>query len=162
MSLRSLLSKLPPRPRLYVATAIYGVAGGGIAVAFHACIHVLYGRTFEAWAEHSPDTFMWRTLGLMLAASLLSGVLLHVCGPAAAGSGIPQLKMAFWKEFGWSSPWIMWVKFVAGALSIGSGMSLGREGPSVQMAGTLGSVIATRLPVGGRKRGDFRSANTCG
>ncbi|HRH95622.1 MAG TPA: hypothetical protein PLB55_06780 [Prosthecobacter sp.] len=46
--------------------------------------NVLYGRTFEAWAEHSPDTFMWRTLGLMLAASLLSGVLLHVCGPAAA------------------------------------------------------------------------------
>ncbi|HRH95623.1 MAG TPA: chloride channel protein [Prosthecobacter sp.] len=59
------------------------------------------------------------------------------------------MKLAFWKEFGWSSPRIMWVKFVAGALSIGSGMSLGREGPSVQMAGTLGSVIATRLPVGG-------------
>ncbi|MCB1278319.1 chloride channel protein [Prosthecobacter sp.] len=145
MSLRSLLAKLPPRPRLYVATAIYGVAGGGIAVAFHECIHLLYGRTFEAWAEQSPDTFMWRTLAFMLAASLISGLLLHVCGPAAAGSGIPQLKLAFWKEFGWSSPRIMWVKFVAGALSIGSGMSLGREGPSVQMAGTLGSVVATRL-----------------
>ncbi len=84
MSLRSLLSKLPPRPRLYVATAIYGVAGGGSRWPSMSASNVLYGRTFEAWAEHSPDTFMRRTLGLMLAASLLSGVLLHVCGPAAA------------------------------------------------------------------------------
>jgi CIC family chloride channel protein len=145
MSLRSLLNKLPPRPRLYVATAIYGAAGGGIAVAFHQCIQLLYGSTFETWAVESPDSFMWRTLALMVAASLVSGVLLHLCGPAAAGSGIPQLKLAFWKEFGWSSPRIMWVKFVAGSLSIGSGMSLGREGPSVQMAGTMASVIATRL-----------------
>jgi H+/Cl- antiporter ClcA len=74
-------------------------------------------------------------------------VLLHVARPSAAGSGIPQLKLAFWKEFGWSSPRIMWVKFVAGALSIGSGMRLGREGPSVKMAGTMASVIATRLGV---------------
>ncbi len=145
MSLRSLLAKLPPRPRLYVATAIYGVAGGGIAVAFHQCIHLLYSRTIETWAAQSPDTFAWRTLALMLAASLASGLLLHFAGPSAAGSGIPQLKLAYWKEFGWSSPRIMWVKFVAGALSIGSGMSLGREGPSVQMAGTMGSFIATRL-----------------
>ncbi|MCF7788916.1 MAG: chloride channel protein [Prosthecobacter sp.] len=145
MSLRSLLAKLPPRPRLYVATAIYGVAGGGIAVAFHQCIHLLYGRTFETWAVQSPETFAWRTLALMLAASLAAGLLLHFAGPSAAGSGIPQLKLAYWKEFGWSSPRIMWVKFVAGALSIGSGMSLGREGPSVQMAGTMGSAIATRL-----------------
>ena len=145
MSLRSLLAKLPSRPRLYVATAIYGVAGGGIAVAFHECIHQLYGRTIETWAVQAPDSFAWRTLALMLAAALVSGLLLHLCSPAAAGSGIPQLKLAYWKEFGWSSPRIMWVKFVAGALSIGSGISLGREGPSVQMAGTMASFIATRL-----------------
>ena len=147
MNLRSAFSKLPPRPRLYAATAIYGVAGGGIAVAFHECIHQLYGRTFETWSVQAPESFAWRTLALMLIASLASGVLLHFAGPSAAGSGIPQLKLAFWKDFGWSSPKIMWVKFVAGALSIGSGMSLGREGPSVQMAGTLASGIATRLGV---------------
>lgn len=145
MSLRELFAKLPPRPRLYVATALYGVAGGGVAVAFHECIQLLYSHTIEAWAVNEPETLALRALGFMLAAALASGILLHVAGPSAAGSGIPQLKLAFWKEFGWCSPRIMWVKFVAGALSIGSGMSLGREGPSVQMAGTMASVIATRL-----------------
>lgn len=145
MSFPKILAKLPPRTRLYVATALYGLAGGGVAVAFHTVIHEIYGHTFEAWAKDAPDTFIWRTLGLMLGTSLIAGWLVNKRCPEAAGSGIPQLKLAFWKEFGWTSPRIMWVKFVAGALSIGGGMSLGREGPSVQLAGALSSKIATHL-----------------
>ena len=36
----------------------------------------------------------------------------------------------------------MWVKFVAGVLSIGGGCSLGREGPSVQLCGGVASQLA--------------------
>ncbi|SKA76299.1 chloride channel protein, CIC family [Prosthecobacter debontii] len=146
MNFARLLAHLPPRTRLYLATVLYGLAGGGIAVAFHTGIHELYLHTFEAWAELAPETFMWRTLVLMLGVALLSGWLVKIC-PEAAGSGIPQLKLAFWKEFGWTSPRIMLVKFIAGVTSIGGGMSLGREGPSVQLAGVLGSTIAERLGV---------------
>ena len=35
-----------------------------------------------------------------------------------------------------------WVKFLAGAVSIGGGSSMGREGPSVQLAGTISSNLA--------------------
>ena len=60
----------------------------------------------------------------------------------AAGSGIPQLKLAFWKDFGFV-PWrVAWVKFLAGIISVGGGSSLGREGPSVQIGGTLASNLA--------------------
>jgi len=37
---------------------------------------------------------------------------------------------------------VLWVKFIAGALQIGGGASLGREGPSVQLAGAAGSLLA--------------------
>jgi CIC family chloride channel protein len=78
----------------------------------------------------------------MVGSSLLVGWLLNSFCREAAGSGIPQLKLAFWKEFG-TVPWrVAWVKFVAGILSIGGGSSLGREGPSVHLAGTLGSNLA--------------------
>ena len=60
----------------------------------------------------------------------------------AFGSGIPQLKMSFWKDFGDVPFRIVWVKFIAGIVSIGGGASLGREDPSVQLAGTLGSNLA--------------------
>ena len=78
----------------------------------------------------------------MVATSLGVGVLLNVFCPIAAGSGIPQLKLAFWKDFG-TVPWrVAWVKFIAGILSIGGGCSLGREGPSVQLAGAVASNLA--------------------
>lgn len=130
-----------------MATAIYGLAGGGIAVAFHTSIHFVYTHTIEAWAETAPETFAWRVLALMMTTSLMAGWLVNMRCPAAAGSGIPQLKLAFWKNFGWIPGRTVWVKFFAGTLSIGGGMSLGREGPSVQMAGTLGSAIASKLGV---------------
>lgn len=58
--------------------------------------------------------------------------------PLAAGSGIPQVKGAIigFIKMRWLS--IMWVKLIAGIIGIGAGLSLGREGPSIQ----LGAVSA--------------------
>ncbi|NBV24617.1 MAG: chloride channel protein, partial [Proteobacteria bacterium] len=56
---------------------------------------------------------------------MISGWLLHSVCTDAAGSGIPQLKTSFWKDFGYV-PWrVLWVKFVAAILQIGGGSSLG-------------------------------------
>ena len=151
MSLRTILTALPPRTRLYLATAIYGIAGGAVAVLFHESIHLIYSHTFEAWAHLTPGAFAWRTLVLMVGTALMAGLLVAKVCPAAAGSGIPQMKLAFWKDFGWAPLQMVWVKLVAGALSIGGGMSLGREGPSVQMASVMGSGLARWLGVAKQK-----------
>jgi CIC family chloride channel protein len=83
---------------------------------------------------------------------LIVGFLLTRFAPQASGSGIPQLKLAFWKDFG-VVPWrVVWVKFVAGVLSIGGGCSLGREGPSVQLAGGVSSNLAGLLGEPKQKR----------
>ena len=78
----------------------------------------------------------------MVGTAMIGGILLtHFC-PEAAGSGIPQAKAAFWKDFG-VIPWrTVWVKFIAGVLAIGGGGSLGREGPSVHIAAGLASNLA--------------------
>ena len=59
--------------------------------------------------------------------------------PLAAGSGIPQVKGAIlgFIKMRWLR--ILWVKLLAGIIGIGAGLSLGREGPSIQ----LGAVTAT-------------------
>ena len=57
------------------------------------------------------------------------------------------MKLAFWKDFGYVPIRVAWVKFIAGALTVGGGASLGREGPTVQLAGGLSSQLAGRLGV---------------
>jgi CIC family chloride channel protein len=137
-----LLRKLPKQPQTVVVTCAYALAAGAAAVAFQMSINVLYNAGFVRLSHSSPAKFIAGTFVVTTASSLIVGWLLSSFCSEAAGSGIPQLKLAFWKEFG-LVPWrAVWVKYVAGALSIGGGSSLGREGPSVHLAGGLASVMA--------------------
>jgi CIC family chloride channel protein len=143
--LRRQLHRLAPRPRVLVQTCLYGLAAGLSAVVFQFGINTVYGQIFPVLAKASPAVFLSGSLAAMLGSSLLVGFLLNSFCREAAGSGIPQLKVAFWKDFG-AVPWrVAWVKLVAGILSVGGGSSLGREGPSVQLAGAVGSSVAAWL-----------------
>jgi len=61
--------------------------------------------------------------------------------PQASGSGIPHVEAVLNGELPQAPFRIIPVKFVGGVLAIGSGLALGREGPSVQMAATIGHLI---------------------
>ena len=61
--------------------------------------------------------------------------------PQAAGSGIPHVEAVLNRELPQAPFLIIPMKFIAGVLAIGSGLALGREGPSVQMAGTIGHLV---------------------
>ncbi len=136
------LQKLPGQTRAVCETCLYGLAAGAATVAFQLGMNWLY-RLGLVQLSHQPlTTFLIGSFGVVVSSSLLVGWLLNSFCREAAGSGIPQLKLAFWKEFG-TVPWrVAWVKFVAGILSIGGGSSLGREGPSVQLAGAVASNLA--------------------
>jgi CIC family chloride channel protein len=138
----SYLQKLHHQPRVILQTLAYGIAGGCGAIAFQVAMNALYRATYIRLATQTKVVFLSGTFGVIVVTSLLVGYLLNAFCPQASGSGIPQLKLAFWKDFG-AVPWrITWVKFVAGVLSIGGGSSLGREGPSVQIAAGLASNTA--------------------
>ncbi len=134
--------KLSPRTRAILQTAIYGLAAGAAAVAFQLVISWIYNSTLVRFSQSSLGTFLVVSFVVMIGTSLVSGFLMNSFCREAAGSGIPQLKLAFWKDFGYITPRAVWVKFVAGALAIGGGTSLGREGPSVHLAGGLASNLA--------------------
>jgi CIC family chloride channel protein len=136
------LAKLPDRPRTIFKTCAYGLVAGLVAVAFQMAINACYHAGIVRLSHCSHTTFLWSSLGLMVGTSLISGWLLSSFCTEAAGSGIPQLKAAFWKNFGFVPFRVLWVKFLAATLQIGGGSSLGREGPSVQLAGTAGSLLA--------------------
>jgi len=146
------LGRVPKRFRVVLQTCIYGLVAGLAAVAFHLGIYWFYRLTFVELAQRSKGEFLLGSLAIILSTSLLTGWLLNRFCREAAGSGIPQVKLAFWKEFGFISWRVVWVKFVAGILSVGGGASLGREGPSVQIAGGLASNVAGVLGEPKQKR----------
>ena len=136
------LQRFPARGRTVLISCLFGLAAGAAAVAFQLGINWLYRLGLCRLAQESKLTFLFGSLALLVSSSLLVGWLLSSFCREAAGSGIPQLKLAFWKDFG-CVPWrVAWVKFIAGIISVGGGSSLGREGPSVQIAGTLASKLA--------------------
>jgi CIC family chloride channel protein len=154
-----LIQRIPARARPVVVTVILGLAAGLAAVLFHLAIHFFYLHGLEALTRRSRTTFLAGSFLLVAGTAAASGWLLTQFCPAAAGSGIPQVKLAFWKDFGYI-PWrVVWVKFLGGALSVGGGSSLGREGPSVQLAAGLSSQLSGYL---GTAKNERRAASAAG
>ncbi len=79
--------------------------------------------------------------------------------PATSGSGIPQVDAEVAGRL--DMPWhrVLLAKFCEGSLCALAGLSLGREGPSVQLGGMSAKAVSKAL---GRKRGEERLLVTCG
>lgn len=147
-----ILDKVPDRLRLPTLTAVYGLASGLVAVAFMLTVNGLFDLVWHRLAALKPLTFAGASLLVITLASAASGILVAVVRPDAAGSGIPQLKAAYWKDLGAVSFRAVLVKFAGGALALAGGASLGREGPTVFMAGGFASKVAGWLGVPYRAR----------
>ncbi len=140
--------KLPIDLRTYILPLIYGLFGGLAAVAFQKLVNILFSILWEMSSQGMPPgTFALFSLAVILAASIIAGLILTFVSRDAAGSGIPQAKVAFWRDFGFMPARVVIAKFFAGAISIGGGCSLGREGPTVHIAGALASNIAGWLGI---------------
>ena len=142
-----LLRKYPENVRVVIYTAIYGTLAGGVAVLFLLATNLIFSKTYLAMMTLSKKEFVFGSLATITVTSVLVGVLMAIFGREAAGSGIPQLKAAFWKDLGYVKLRPVCIKFIAGALSIGGGASLGREGPTVYIAGGLASWVAGLLGI---------------
>lgn len=146
------VQKLPGQGRPIFLTCAYGLGAGAVAVGFQLAVNLFYNQTIVRLSHQSMAFFLVGSFLVLISTALMVGWLLNRFCREASGSGIPQLKVAFWKDFGFVSSRVVWVKFIAGVLSIGGGSSLGREGPSVQLGGALASNIAGGLGEAKQKR----------
>ena len=130
------------RQRLLALTILAGGICGLAAVAFHMAIGLLQ-KLLIAPATHAPGNWwiFWTILVPGLGA-LVSGLGLYYLVPAAAGSGIPQVKTAYTLRNGVISLRETIGKFVLCTLQLGSGASLGVEGPTVHICSGVASQLA--------------------
>jgi CIC family chloride channel protein len=139
--------------RLLTLAALALVVGGGaglIGAVFRIVLEradVLRDRAI-AWAhgEALPGFALIVVGGA--AAAVIAAWLVRRFSPFASGSGIPHVEAVLRRDVP-PAPFILLpVKFVGGVLAIGSGMALGREGPSVQMGASFARLVATTFRTG--------------
>jgi chloride channel protein, CIC family len=150
-----LLSRLPSeRQRMLAFTILAGGVCGLAAVAFHLSIGWLEALLIDrANAAPGHSWIVWTILTPAFG-GLVAGLGLTYWVPAAAGSGIPQVKVAYALRYGLITLRETIGKFVLCAVQIGSGASLGLEGPTVQICAGVSSLLAraARLSPQNRRR----------
>jgi CIC family chloride channel protein len=119
----------------FALTIIIGILAGLAAVLFTLAIngttHLLFGI--------APSNLRYILVPTLM--SLVTGFLLAKFFPEARGSGVPQIEAAYHLNQGEVPFRVAFGKFLTGVLCIGSGHSMGREGPSVQIGAGIASPI---------------------
>lgn len=133
------------RRRQFPRSLLVGLIAGLIAVAFKVAIEYVneWRGELVGWA-HTLPTWLGILFPIAVGATGAGvGVwLVQRFAPETSGSGIPHLKAVLHRLRGMHWPRILWVKFVAGIASIGSGLVAGREGPTVQLGGAVGQMVS--------------------
>ena len=134
------------RARLYVLSAIVGLVMGLVAAAFHHGVDLLVewriGLIDAAGDGRLPGWLILVVSGGVMTG--LSALLVRRFAPEAAGSGIQEVEGALEGLRPLRGARVLPVKFVAGLLSMGAGLVLGREGPTVHMGASLGKLFGHR------------------
>ena len=128
---------------LCVIAALGGVLVGLVGGAFRWCIQRADELRVALFSlAHENPLWGWAiAIGVTAAGAALAALLVRWV-PAAGGSGIQYVEAVERGEAPPSAPAVLAAKFMGGVLSIGSGLVLGREGPTVHMGAVVGAEIA--------------------
>lgn len=113
-----------------------------IGVVQNAVFHARFGLALEAHQYLEPSPWGWGVVLVPPIAALAVTWVTRQWSAEARGSGVPEVMYALQYHGGRIRPKVAASKALASALSIGSGASVGREGPVVQIGAVLGSVLA--------------------
>lgn len=147
------------RFKLFGEGILVGVFAGGVIAFFRYALE--QAETLRNSFYHTASlSFGW--LSAWLVASIGIAWLLYWIvrwEPMASGSGIPQVKGILIGRM--RMPWlkVLVAKLIGGVTAIGSGLSLGREGPSIQLGAAVGQGLSRLL---GRSRMEERYLLTSG
>jgi CIC family chloride channel protein len=155
---------------LYLLAVVVGVFAGLGAVVFRGLIALFHNAFFLRMFSFSYDANIhtpaspWGPLVILIPALGALGVsfLIKNFAPEAKGHGVPEVMEAIYYNKGIIRPVVAVVKALASALSIGSGGSVGREGPIVQIGSSFGSTLGQILRIPAWQRITLIAAGTGG
>ncbi|EEH98540.1 ClC family H(+)/Cl(-) exchange transporter [Clostridium tertium] len=139
-----LLQRKNMKFRLIIQGIIIGLITGGVIVLNRLGINKLYSVfiKFYAWGNKGIVNAILVIIALALI-GLLVGLMVKREG-MISGSGIPQVKGRVINKLKMNWLRILIYKFLGGLIALSAGLSLGREGPSVQIGSSIGEGVAEK------------------
>jgi CIC family chloride channel protein len=142
---------------LIALAVVTGAGAGAGAIGFRYLILAFtklftgrsdYSNAGHVASSHLPGLGIFFVVLVPVIGGLVYGPLVDRFAREARGHGVPEVMLAVAEKGGRIGPQVAVVKSLASALCIGSGGSVGREGPIVQIGSALGSTIgqAMRIP----------------
>jgi chloride channel protein, CIC family len=152
-----LLNWVRASPAGLVTLALTVGLGAGLGAILFRYLILWFTLAFTGHAEYGsqgtlenpwvPWLGRWFVIAAPVAGGLLYGPLVWWGAREARGHGVPEVMRAVAEFGGRIRPRVAAVKSLASALCIGSGGSVGREGPIVQIGSAIGSTIGQALHV---------------
>jgi CIC family chloride channel protein len=145
---------------LALLAIVVGIIAGFGAVVFRAMIGGFHNLLFFGHLSMSYDANVhtpvgpWGMLAFLVPVVGAVGVafIVGTFAPEAKGHGVPEVMDAIYYRDGKIRPVVAVVKSIASALSIGSGGSVGREGPIVQIGAAFGSTLGQLITMPAHQR----------
>ena len=142
---------------LLLDTLILGIIGAVGAEVFRFLLELFQKVFLSSIAQYSPPGLvregktlvenigshgLWLIPVVLVIGGLISGFIVYQFAPEAEGHGTDTAVKAFHRKAGEIRPVVTPVKILASAITIGSGGSAGREGPTALFSAGLGSIYA--------------------
>lgn len=128
--------------RLYFVSLIVGLLTGLVAVPYHYLLQLFFNMR-KNFFQSSPPWYYHIVLFLALWGVLCSVAWMVRRWPYIGGGGISQTRGAINGRIEYAHSFRqLLAKFAGGILTLSSGLSMGREGPSVQMGSYIGDLVS--------------------
>lgn len=138
------------RRRLYLISILVGIFAAAIVIPFRLIINWIYNTKAEVLI--TPQNIL--ITFIVIYVILFIGALLLKKFPKINGSGLPQTQALLYSKVVYKKPFkYLIIKFIGGVLALSSGLSLGREGSSVQMGSLTGLLLGRGFKI---NKGDIK------
>ncbi len=152
LSMRKRSENIKGTALMSVYSVLIGVVSGFGAIAFRYAIAFFQNLFFSGRVsfESSSDSHLvsewgWCVIFVPAAGMLVVNFLTEKFAKEARGHGVPEVMHAVLEKGGVIRSVVALVKILASSISIGSGGSVGREGPIVQIGASFGSTLGQVL-----------------
>ena len=142
----------PPEYRLIWEGIFIGVLSGGVTIFYRWLLGICEsgrGQLISFFGQEIKGLALWFLI--LVGIAWVVSVLLKK-EPMISGSGIPQIEGEFHDKLKQHPIKVLVFKILGGSLSILGGLSLGREGPSIQLGGMGGLLVSDRFRRDGEER----------